>query len=62
MKVFFVIVLAILVIIFAPFLGIWCINTMWDVNNPYDFWHWLAAFVMSGALGWAINWATGRSK
>jgi len=32
-------------IIGAPFVGLWCINTLFNVNNPYDFMHWVAMFL-----------------
>jgi hypothetical protein len=47
-----IIIVAVVVaaIIFCPLLTIWCINTLWDVNNPYDFWHWLAALLVGGSV------------
>lgn len=41
----------ILLIILGPLLGIWVINTLFDVQNPYDFWHWLAVALSGFAFG-----------
>lgn len=56
MSKFFLVILIIAVIVFAPFLTIWSISTLWDVSAVYDFWHWLAALLFSGLI------AAGKSK
>ena len=43
--------LALVVLILGPFVGIWVINTLFDLNNPYDFTHWLAVFLAGFAFG-----------
>jgi hypothetical protein len=51
MKGFVIVIVIILVVIFLPFLGLWCVETIWDVPNmEYDFWHWLAALCIGGSL------------
>jgi len=53
----FLVLLAVTAIIFGPFLTLWCVYTIWDmpeVAQVYDFWHWLAAFCFSGAVGGAF--------
>jgi hypothetical protein len=45
-----IVAIAVVAVIFCPLLTIWCINTLWDVNNPYDFIHWLAAVLVGGSV------------
>jgi hypothetical protein len=51
----------ILVIIFAPFLSIWAINTLFFSGPliayaiPYTFWTWLAIIVFGGLLKANVN-------
>ena len=42
-KIALVLIIALAAVIFSPFLTIWIINTLFDVDNPYDFKHWFAA-------------------
>lgn len=59
---FLILLLAAVVIAFGPLLTIWCINTLWDMSNPYDFWHWLAALLIeAGALS-GISGLGGKRK
>lgn len=45
------IVLIGLAIIFAPFLTIWSLNTLFPVLSiPYNFWTWLAVVIMNVRL------------
>ncbi|MFA5670629.1 MAG: hypothetical protein WCY37_03535 [Candidatus Dojkabacteria bacterium] len=47
----FLIFVIILSIIFAPLLTLWCVYTIWNIEETsYDFWHWLAALCLSGTL------------
>jgi len=34
------------VIVLIPLALIYSINTLFDLSNPYDFQHWLAAFIV----------------
>ena len=46
----------------APFINLWAVYTIWDMDEAarsYDFYHWLAAFLLSGMLGGIIG---GSSK
>jgi hypothetical protein len=29
----------------GPFIGIWVINTLFDLSNPYDLTHWFAMLI-----------------
>lgn len=44
-----VVIIALLILI--PFGIIWGVNILVDVQNPYDFQHWLAAFVLMLIFG-----------
>jgi hypothetical protein len=48
-------------IVFLPFLTIWCVNTLWDMNNPYDFTHWFAALCIGAGL-FGSGTARGRKR
>lgn len=56
MKTALVVVFAILLIIFAPLVSIWAINTLFFSGPlvayaiPYTFWTWLAIMVFGGLL------------
>lgn len=50
MKNFALVMIAVSAIAFFPLLTIWSISTLWDVPAVYDFWHWLAALLIGGAL------------
>jgi len=45
------IVLGVLLIIFAPFIVIWALNTLFGLGIAYTFWTWLAALIITGAFG-----------
>lgn len=43
------IILVLLVV--GPLIGIWVINTLFDLNNPYDLTHWFAVLISGFAFG-----------
>jgi hypothetical protein len=45
------IVFVLVMLLISPFALIWAINMLWDLSNPYDFNHWVAAFVVIMLLG-----------
>jgi len=45
-----IIVAIVVAVLMVPFLMIWCINTLWDMDNPYNFAHWFAALCVGGGL------------
>lgn len=47
----FIISFVILVLIFAPIVGIWSLNTLFGLAIPITFDTWIAAFVLSVILG-----------
>ena len=47
--VLWVILLAILLIIFGPFLMIWSINTLFGLTIPFTLKTWLAALILGGS-------------
>ena len=47
----FLLAIIVALIVLGPLLGIWVINTLFDVQNPYDFWHWLAVALSGFAFG-----------
>lgn len=46
-----IIPLAILMIIFWPFVIIWAMNTLFDLGIAYTFWTWLAMLVITATFG-----------
>ena len=46
----FLILVAIVAIIFGPLALIWAINTLFGLTIEYGFFQWLAAFVLAGAV------------
>ena len=44
------VILAIAYISLMPFAIIWALNTLFGFAIPFDFWTWLSAFVLLGAL------------
>ena len=38
------------IIIFAPLLIIWALNTLFALGIAYTFWTWLAALILGGAI------------
>ena len=45
------IALVIAIIIFAPLLVIWALNTLFNLGIAYNFWTWLAMAVLTGTFG-----------
>jgi len=43
-------VIAILLIIFAPFLSIWAVNTLFGLTIPFTLKTWFAALVLGGLV------------
>ena len=43
----FVVVVVLLVLLFAPFITIWSLNTLFAVGIEYTLWTWLAAVWLS---------------
>ena len=39
------------IIVFAPFIIIWALNTLFALGIEYTFWTWLAMLVVTGAFG-----------
>lgn len=60
------IVVAVLVvlaaIILVPLLMVWSINTLFNVQNPYDFIHWLAALVLIALLAGSSQASVKKGK
>lgn len=51
-KALFFVVIAIAIVVFAPFASIWALNTLFPaLAIPYTFDTWLASLLLSGALG-----------
>lgn len=46
-----IIVIALIVIVFAPFVVIWSINTLFTTGIEYSFWTWLATLVVTSVFG-----------
>jgi|SanBayMetagenome_1026888.scaffolds.fasta_scaffold02863_9 hypothetical protein len=44
------VILVIAYISLMPFAIIWALNTLFSLGIPFDFWSWLSAFVLLGAL------------
>jgi len=44
------VILAVAYISLMPFAVIWALNTLFKFSIPFDFWTWLSAFVLLGAL------------
>jgi len=59
---FLIALIAAVAIVFAPFITIWCINTLWGMSNPYDFWHWLAALLIEAGAFSGISGLSGKRK
>lgn len=54
----FTIILVLAVVVFMPFATLWGVYTIWDMpveSQVYDFYHWLAAFCVSGMFGGAVS-------
>ena len=51
----FLILVAIVAIIFGPLALIWSINTLFGLTIEYGFLQWLAAFVLAGAVKANVN-------
>ena len=47
----FLILTVIALVIFAPFLLIWSLNTLFALGIEYTVWTWLAALVLTGTFG-----------
>jgi hypothetical protein len=45
-----IVVLAIVMIIVGPLIGVWAINTLFHTNTEYTFWTWLAALLFFGLV------------
>ena len=51
-KAVLLIIFAVAIVVFAPFASIWALNTLFPaLNIAYTFDTWLAALLLSGALG-----------
>ena len=51
-KIIAIIALVIAIVIFGPFVWIWCINTLFPVANiQYTFDTWLASLLIGGSFG-----------
>ena len=48
---FFSLIFIVLMFIVGPFALIWAVSKLWNVAPVYDFWHWLAAAIITGMLG-----------
>jgi hypothetical protein len=46
-----VVIAAILLIIFWPWVIIWAVNTLFGLGIAYTFWNWLAVLVLTAAFG-----------
>ena len=44
------IVLLILVIVFSPFVAIWCVNTLFGTVLEYSFLNWFCVFLLLGLV------------
>jgi hypothetical protein len=44
------VILAVAYISLMPFAVIWALNTLFKFSIPFDFWTWLSAFILLGAL------------
>lgn len=56
MKTILLSILLILVIVFAPFLSIWALNTLFPVLTiPYTFETWVAVILLKGFLTVQVN-------
>ena len=53
-KILVIIALVAFIVVFAPFVWIWCINTLFPVAAiPYTFNTWLASLLIGGSFGGA---------
>lgn len=43
--------LIIAIVIFAPLVVIWALNTLFNLGIVYNFWTWLATAVLTGTFG-----------
>ncbi len=43
--------LIIAIVIFAPLVVIWALNTLFNLGIAYSFWTWLATAVLTGTFG-----------
>jgi len=50
-KLFIMILLFVFLIVIGPLIGIWVINTLFDLQNPYDLTHWFAVLISGFAFG-----------
>jgi hypothetical protein len=49
------ILVALFLIFCGPLIGIWVINTLFDVQNPYDLTHWFAVLISGFAFGTRVS-------
>jgi hypothetical protein len=54
---FILIVLAVVAMVFMPFLGIWCINTLFNVSILYTWKNWVAFFLLFFVINIMSNMA-----
>jgi hypothetical protein len=52
---FILIILAVVAMVFIPFLGIWCINTLFSVSILYTWKNWVAFFLLSFVINMMSN-------
>ena len=43
--------IVIAIVIFAPLVVIWALNTLFNLGIAYNFWTWLAMTVLTGTFG-----------
>ena len=57
----FIMLVALAVVVFFPLAVLWSVYTVWNMSielQVYDFYHWLAAFCLSGMFGGAAAGAS----
>lgn len=54
-KILAIVLLLLLVLIFAPFLTIWSLNTLFGLGIAYNLWTWLAMAWLGAVLGAKIG-------
>ena len=47
-------IIILIALVVGPLVGIWTINTLFDVNNPYDLPH-MFAVICAGVFLWGSN-------
>lgn len=52
---FFIIIIAVVAMVFTPFLGIWCINTLFGAAIAYTWKNWVAFFLLFFVFNIMLN-------